>query len=61
MTRLLVFADDLVELVDNALFKVVQGIEYTRLFNGIRCPVCVYVLEQLKVALLVVYFAQPVN
>ena len=51
MTRLLVFGDDIIELIDNVLLQAVQCKEDSRLFNSLRYTVCMQVLEELQVAL----------
>ena len=53
--------DDIVQLIDNALFEVAQCEEYTSFINCTRYTVCMQVLEQLKVALFLVDIAQPLN
>ena len=61
MLVLLVFGDDFVKNIDDALLQVVQCKEYSRLFNSIKNTVCMQVLEQFKVALFLVDIAQPRN
>ena len=61
MTRLLVFGDDLIELIDNGLLQVVQCKEHPVVFNSIWNTVCMQVLEHVKVALLLVDLPQPLN
>ena len=61
MTRLLVPGDDIVQLIHNALFEVVQGKEDSSFFFGIRYTVCTQELEEIHIALFLVNLAEPVN